>query len=215
MLVSNNNPMFDEIILPSWLVPFLKPRFHRLALCAKRYSMVSRKRMQNLWRLIHHLERHHVKGTFVEMGVARGGTALLLASLARQSNPPRKVWLCDAFEESSPPEFHYADVERLLFETMRFDPSQVRLVKGWFDQVLPGYPQDPISFLHIDAGGYAPVKCCLDFLLPFLEKGGYVVLDNYGVDEGCRQAVLEALHLPGRNWPLLRFGRTQAYFQSS
>jgi O-methyltransferase len=207
--------MFDELILPGWLVPILKPGFHRVAACAKRYSMVSRKRMQNLWRLIHRLDRHHIKGGFVEMGVAQGGTAVILASRARQSRLPRQVWLCDAFEEASPPQFYYADVERLLFHTLQFDPRQVRLVKGWFDRALLTYPGDPISFLHIDAGGYQPVKSCLDVLLPFLEKGGYVVLDNYGVDEGCRQAVQETLHQPAHNWPLQRFGRTQAYFQSS
>jgi O-methyltransferase len=205
--------MFEGIILSNWMVPFLKPDFHRVASRAKRYSMVSRKRMQNIWRLIHRIERDGVKGNFLELGVARGGTAILIATLAQHSKLLREVWLCDAFEDFSPPEFYFKDVARLLFEEEKFDLRRVHLVKGMFDRAIPTYPGGPISFIHIDAGYYEPVRQCLEPLLPLVEKGGYVVFDNYGVDEGCRKAVQESLHRSGAALKLTRFGRTQAFMQ--
>ena len=100
--------MFDEVIVSNWALPFLKPSFYRVMKTAQPYSMVSRKRMQNLWRLMSRIERRGLAGDFVEMGVARGGTGLLLATFASRSRLPREVWLYDAFEELPQPTAYLA-----------------------------------------------------------------------------------------------------------
>lgn len=205
--------MFDEAIISNWALPFLKPSFYRVMKAAKPFSMVSRKRMQNLWRLMSRIERQAIPGDFVELGVARGGTAVLIAAFASRSRLPREVWLYDAFEELPQPDAYFGQVRQLLYEQSAFTDDKVHVAKGLFENTVRTYPGHPISLLHIDVSGYQFVKQCLDPLLPQVVPGGWVVLDNYGVDEGCRQAVFEAIGEEAVQKRLQRLTHTQAYFQ--
>jgi hypothetical protein len=123
------------------------------------------------------------------------------------------VWLYDAFEELPEPNAYVSDVRRLLYEECAFSQDSVHVIKGFFENTVGTYPGRPISLLHIDVSGYEYVKQCLDPLLPCVVSGGWVVFDNYGVDEGCRRAVLEAIGQKGVQDRLRRLTRTQAYFQ--
>lgn len=205
--------MLDDLIITKKLLPLFKPRLHQLLRAAKPYSMVSRNRMQNLHRLFYRVERDHILGDVVETGVAQGGTAILLTSLVLEASIERQVWLYDAFESLNPDGPQFEVVHETLFKTFGFDPQRVHLVKGLFKITLPTYLGRPIALLHIDASGYEPVRCCLKNLYPHVQSGGWVVLDNYGVDKECRRAVNELLATEGRTGSLCRFGRTQAYFQ--
>ncbi|MCK4790277.1 MAG: class I SAM-dependent methyltransferase [Desulfobacteraceae bacterium] len=205
--------MLDDWIISKKLLPLFKPRLHQLMRAAKPYSMVSWNRMQNLHRLLYRVERDHVLGDVVETGVAQGGSAILITLLVLEAGLERQVWLYDAFESLNPDGPQFEVVHDILFNTFGFDPQRVHLVKGLFKTTLPKYPGRPIAFLHIDASGYEPVRCCLKNLYPHVQSGGWVVLDNYGVDKECRRAVNELLATEERNGSLRRFGRTQAYFQ--
>lgn len=205
--------MFDERIVPNRLVSVLKPSFYEIMRRAKPHTMVSRKRMQNLWRLLCRVERDEIPGDFVELGVARGGTGILLATAAARSRLPREVWLYDAFEMFSPPDAFYQEVHKRLFENFGFDPARVHLFQNWFRDAAPTCPDRPISFMHIDAGGYEPVKDCLEPWFPRVVTGGWIALDNYGVDRECQRATDEFLAGHGLSERLRRFGRTQVYFQ--
>ena len=205
--------MFDDVLISNRLLPLLKPRLHRLIKAAKPYAMVSRKRMQNLHRLQHRTERQRVPGDIVETGVARGGSAILLASLARQSAGERQVWLYDAFELFEPRQGEYQVVHDTLFQTFSFDPQQVHLFKGWLQETVPQYPGRPISLLHVDVGGYEPVKTCLEHLFQHVSPGGWIVFDNYGYKGGTevRAAVDEHLARAGLGDALKPCGATQVY----
>lgn len=205
--------MFEDTIVSNWTLPFLKPSFYRVMKHARRHSMVSRKRMQNLWRLMHRIEREGIGGDFVELGVARGGTGVLIATFASRSRRPREVWLYDAFEDLPRPTARLEQVRSLLHEECGLAPDRVHVIKGLFEDTIPTYPGQPISLLHIDAGGYECVKQCMGSLLPCVVSGGWIVLDNYGVDEGCRRVVLEALGPEAVRQRLQRLTHTQAYFQ--
>ena len=204
-------------MLSNKLLPFFKPRLHRLIKAAKPYAMVSRKRMQNLHRLQYRTERDGVAGDIVETGVARGGSAILLASLARRSRLERQVWLYDAFELFDPPVAEYQVVHDTLFKVFQFDPQRVHLAKGLFADTVVQYPGRPISLLHIDAGGYEPVKCCLDNLFDHVSPGGWIVFDNYGYGRGSvvRKAVDERLAQENIADKLGRCGSSQAYVQKN
>ena len=207
--------MLENLMISNKLLPWLKPRLHRLIKAAKPYAMVSRNRMQNLHRLQFRTERDGVEGDIVEAGVARGGSAILLASLAAQSRMDRRVWLYDAFELYSPAEAEYQTVHETLFKTFQFDPQRVHLSKGWFEDTVGQYPGRPISLLHIDSGGYDPVKCCLDHFFDHVSSGGWVVFDNYGYERGTevRRAADERLTREDLLGELKRCGSTQAYVQ--
>ena len=169
--------------------------------------------MQSLWRLLCRVERDRIPGDYVELGTARGGTGLILCAHAQDPALERQVWLYDAFEEFDPPAAVFREVHDLLFETHGFDPARVHLVKGFFDATVEARPSRPIALLHIDASGYEAVKGGLELLAGLVSRGGWLVFDNYGVDEGVQRAVHETLRAQGREDCLKRFGHTQAYFQ--
>ena len=199
--------MFEESIVPNWLLPALKPRLAGIMRRIRPHTMVSRKRIQSLWRLLHRVE--NVPGDFVELGVASGGTAVMMALVAGN----RECWFYDAFEEFQPAFAQFADVERVMFEEFALDRNRVHLIKGFFDKAVPQRPPRPISFLHIDASGYEPVRDGLHPLYPHVSARGWIAFDNYGVDEGCRRAVDEFLATHSLADRLQRFGGYQVFFQ--
>jgi len=175
--------------------------------------MVSRNRMQNLYRLLRRVERDRIPGDAVEAGVARGGTAILIATTALRSPLDRQVWLYDAFELRGDYAANYDEVRRTFFETFRFDPKRVHLVRGLFEDTVSQFPNRRISFLHIDAAPYEGVKTCLEVLFRHLSPGGWIAFDNYGSQPGCRRAVDEHLAAHGLSGRLRRFSHAQAYVQ--
>lgn len=71
---------------------------------------------------------------------------------------------------------------------------------GWFQDTLPldAVLVGRISLLRIDADWYASTKVCLEHLYHQVVPGGFVIIDDYGTYEGCRQATDEFLAtLPG------------------
>jgi len=205
--------MFDEWIVSKKLLPLLKPRLSRLINAAAPHSMVSRNRLQNLHRLLRRVDKRGIEGNIVEAGVARGGSAILLASLAMQSPTRRNVWLFDAFELLDDPPALFENVRTTLFEDFGFPDDRVFLFKGLFDDVLDRYPAEPIALLHIDVSLYEPTAACMHHLLPHVASGGVIVFDNYGASEGCARAVDEKLAALESGPSLVRFGHTQAFCQ--
>lgn len=164
-----------------------------------------------------------VAGDVVEAGVAAGGSAIVLASLAR---PKRRFAGFDVFGmipppgENDPPEAHarhaiiregrsegiagqpyYGYVDDLQGKViaafarhgLTVDDTDVRLVRGLFDETMPAALPDSIALAHVDCDWYAPVLHVLMTAGPRLSPGGSIVLDDYADFGGCRQAVTEFL----------------------
>ena len=70
------------------------------------------------------------------------------------------------------------------------DTSQFVFVKGWFQDTVPVNTIDKIAVLRLDGDLYESTKVCLDHLHNKVQKGGYVIIDDYALD-GAREAVLE------------------------
>ncbi len=210
--------MFDSWIITKKLLPVFKPSLHKIMQSARPYAMISRNRMQSLDRLLHRIERDQVPGDIVETGVARGGSAILLATRALESTLDRHVWLYDAFElfdAGDGPCAYLSEVEELLHDKFSFPRDRVHVVGGFFADTLPNHPEGPISLLHVDAGHYDVNKVCLDHLFSRVSPGGWLVVDNYGVCPHCRRAVDERLEQEGLAGAIQRFNHTQAFVQKT
>jgi O-methyltransferase len=183
------------------------------------YSLVGAAGLEATFDAARNLGEKEVIGDFVECGVARGGCSALMATVARQTRPPRKMWLFDSFEGlPSPTTEDYGEnrqttgshirplelgsclgtkeqVEWILFSRFRLDRRLVFLVKGWFQNTLPVYKDriGPIALLRIDGDWYESTLCCLENLYDNVSPGGCVIVDDYGVCYGCKKAVHEFL----------------------
>ena len=181
------------------------------------YSLVGASGLEATFDAAREMVDKQIPGAFVECGVARGGCAALMATVAAKASPNRKLWLFDSFEGlPSPTPRDYApqrdltgrhirplvrgsclgtkaEVESLLFSRFGFAPHSIYLVPGWFQDSLPAHAAriGQVSLLRIDGDWYESTMCCLDSLYDHVAPGGSIIVDDYGVCFGCKSAVHE------------------------
>lgn len=164
-----------------------------------------------------------IAGAFVECGVAQGGCAALLATVAASDAHGRDCWFFDSYQGLPDPTAEdfdsgrtgrhvrplpkgsclgtYEQVSDLLFGKFGFDRRRVHMVQGWFQDTLPVTANQvgPIALLRVDGDWYESTRCCLETLYPQLTPGGQVIIDDYFSCFGARKATDEfiARYLPG------------------
>ena len=130
-------------------------------------------------------------GAIVEVGVYRGGSALMLSTLKRE------LYLYDTFEGIPyQGEFDHANpvgkFSNTSFDMARALLPDAHIIKGLFPDSL--VPMPPVSFVHADADQYESTKAILQVLPPLMVKGGMLLFDDFfhPGTEGCTRAVVES-----------------------
>ena len=164
-----------------------------------------------------------IAGDLVETGVWRGGTAIYLrAILAAMEDPDRVVWACDSFQglpeadavrypQDVPMKLHtysqlavgVAEVQANFTRYGLLD-DRVRFVEGWFRDTLPrlGQQLEAIAVLRLDGDLYESTTDALTNLEPLVAPGGFVIVDDYGGIEACRNAVSDYRAAAGIDAPI-------------
>lgn len=153
------------------------------------FTMVDRYRCFELWELTAQATKRD--GAFIEIGVWRGGTGLLIAERLRQLGELRPVYLCDTYEGivkagSNDPTIRdgmYADTsaEAVAQRARERDLDHIKVLKGIFpDDTADRIVEDQIAFAHVDVDAYNSARDVLEWLWPRLVPGGVVVFDDYG-----------------------------------
>ena len=172
------------------------------------HTMIGIKRLDNLLQCIEDILLRNVPGDLLEAGVWRGGAAIFMrAVLKAHQISDRQVWVADSFRGLPPPnperwpadagdrhhEYDYLAVSlqvvRSNFERYGLLDGQVRFLEGWFRDTLPAAPIERLAVLRLDGDMYESTMDALSNLYPKLSIGGYVIVDDYKVVPGCRQAV--------------------------
>jgi hypothetical protein len=143
------------------------------------------------------------RGAVVEFGCFNGHTAIQMVKTLESLGDTSRVVLFDSFEGmpvSVHPEDRYWSPGTLKADfaavSNRFASyPNVEIVKGFFADVLPGYPDTPVKFAHVDVDLYSSVREVDDWLLDRVSVGGVVVYDDYGFEScaGLMKAVDEDL----------------------
>jgi O-methyltransferase len=187
----------------------------------KDYTMTSVERMYSLYCSIDYILSNDIKGSFVECGIWRGGSAMLIAKMLSNRNLfDRKIYLYDTFEGMSEPteidtDFRGTSASELFKEIVdkngnpvwcladlsdvqnnmsltNFPEKNIVYVKGKVETTIPEFiPDDNIALLRLDTDWYESTKHELTFLFPKLALNGVLIIDDYGTWEGCRKAVDE------------------------
>ena len=172
------------------------------------HSMIGSKRMGNLRALTERVIFGGVAGDFIETGVWRGGACIFMrAVLKAYGVRNRKVWLADSFVGLPAPDavtypadtgdrFHTytelavsIDEVKRNFEKYGLLDHQVKFLKGWFKDTLPSAPIGRLALLRLDGDMYESTMDALKYLYDKLSPRGYVIVDDYRVVAGCREAV--------------------------
>jgi hypothetical protein len=174
------------------------------------HTMVGLKRLDNVQFCVEDVLARGVPGDLMETGVWRGGTVILMrAILKAHAVIDRRVWAADSFEGLPPPNAEKYPLDaRLMFHRFkelaisleavqenfrRYDllDEQVCFLKGWFRDTLPTAPVHQLAVLRLDGDLYESTMDALTHLYPKLQRGGYVIIDDYNDIPACRQAVLD------------------------
>jgi hypothetical protein len=182
-------------------------------------------------------EKSGLKGDLVECGVAKGGCSAMMALASRYHGGGRKLWLFDSYEGlPAPTEKDFRNgkagemigplsegmlvgtveqVSRLMFDVCALPREDVKLVKGWFQDTLPGTKGaiGKIAVLRLDGDWYESTMCCLKNLYDIVTPGGFVIIDDYATCYGSERAVTEFLVSRGVEVSLIPDGRGGAWFK--
>ncbi len=191
-------------------------KFMLLYAKVKNYTIVEIERCYSLYKAVHYILKNNIPGDFVECGVMKGGSMMMVALMLAEANiTNRKLYLYDTFAGMPAPGVQDGEIEKEEWRKMQnedgtnnwcyasFDdvetnmkstgyPSEnLILVRGKVEETIPGTIPDKIALLRLDTDWYSSTKHELVHLFPILEKKGILIIDDYGAWQGARKATDE------------------------
>lgn len=194
--------------------------FLKIYRMCKPFTMTSIERMYCLYNSVQYVVKNNIPGAFVECGVWRGGSSMLIAHTLKSLGViDRRIYLFDTFEGM--PEPTASDVDyigrdaNMLMEQNKekketsvwcladikdvtqnltstgYPLEEISFVKGMVENTIPDTLPEAIAILRLDTDWYESTKHELIHLYPILEKDGVLIIDDYGHWEGCKKAVDE------------------------
>lgn len=189
-------------------------------------SYCGKPKLENIAEAVLAVRQAGVPGSYLEAGVALGGSAILLGKIKPKVAP---LALYDVFAMIPAPgekdgkdahkryeeirsgqsaglggKTYYGYVDNLLEVVKRnlrdaaldLEADHIECLPGLFEDTL--HPAGPIAFAHVDCDWFDSVKVCIDRITPWLSKGGIIIFDDYSSYCGCRRAVDEWLERDAR-----------------
>ena len=186
----------------------------------KAFTMTSPERLYSLYQSVHYVVRNNIPGDFVECGVWKGGSCMMMALVLKRLNVnDRKIYLYDTFEGMSEPtsddkQFSGEHAGELLNQADRADENSVWcfstleevqsnvystgydtglfvFTKGKVEESIPGVVPSRISLLRLDTDWYESTYHELIYLYPILTENGILIIDDFGHWEGAKKAVIQ------------------------
>lgn len=189
----------------------------------KPYTMTSIERMFALYKAVEYVAKNKIEGDFVECGVWKGGSSMLIAlTLMKFGITNKKIWMYDTYEGMSEPSEHDADkhgvdakkqleqasksdqnsvwcyssfdeVKSNMYST-KYPTENIFMVQGKVEDTIPdSIPAYTISLLRLDTDWYESTKHEMIHLYPKLIHKGILIIDDYGHWVGAKKAIDEYL----------------------
>ena len=201
---------------PKDMDPGFAPIYHQ----CQPYTMTSLERMYSLYQSIEYIIANNIPGDFVECGVWKGGSTMLIAlTLLKHHISNRPIYLYDTFKGMTEPtkedirisdnspahhtwrhqqhadhnDYAYASLAEVKqnMQLTHYPDSYLVYVEGLVEHPLPASSPQQISLLRLDTDWYKSTYHELVHLYPRLVTNGVLILDDYGHFAGARQAVNE------------------------
>ena len=197
------------------------------------YTMVGRKRLDQLQQCLDIVEREHVPGDLVETGIWRGGVCIFMAGYLKVHGVgDRTIWALDSFEGLPKPnaeafpadkgDLHHTRRELRVglesvqenFRTLGLLDQNVRFVKGFFSDTVPTLPVQKIAVLRLDGDMYESTMVVLKSLYAKVAPGGFVIVDDYALPN-CQAAVHDFMRATGIDEKIETIGEYSAYWRKT
>jgi O-methyltransferase len=180
------------------------------------FTLCEIERCYALYQSTNYILRNNIQGDLVECGVWQGGSAMLMGyMLAEAKKSDRSIWLYDTFEGMTKPgegddesakkhwekmqnadgtnQWCYASLDDVRQNLKRtgYPENMIHLIKGKVEDTIPAKMPEKISLLRLDTDWYVSTQHELQHLFPLIEKGGALLIDDYGAWKGAQKAVDE------------------------
>lgn len=180
-------------------------------------TMVGLKRLDDLQECVESVVDEDIEGDLIEAGCWRGGASIFArATLDVLGDEGRTVYVADSFEGFPASSDKQSDRERLsAIDFLAVPQEEVRanfarfgcergvtFVPGFFEDTLPSLSERTWSVVRLDGDTYDATWFALEQLYPRLSVGGYLIVDDYGALNECRQAIDEFRDVHGVKEPL-------------
>jgi len=151
-----------------------------------------------------------LKGDIIEFGCYKCGTTIKLAKKLKSLGSNKKIYALDTFsglpketknKDNMPKLYKKAmdknnlnKIKKILIKN-KVDKNIV-LIKGLFKDSMPKLKEKKFCFAFVDGDLYQSTKEALEFLIPRMNIGGIIFIDDYNSKSwvGVKKAVLELLH---------------------
>jgi O-methyltransferase len=170
------------------------------------YTMVSPQRLRNVREAAETVLAENLPGDFVETGVWRGGACIMMKAVLAAAGVRRRVYVCDSFEGlpeiaegvDAPLKLHEnpllaVSVQQVQenFERFGLFDEDVVFVEGWFSETMPRLREqvEAIAILRLDGDYYTSTREVIDELYDKVVPGGFIIVDDYGTYQQCRDAI--------------------------
>lgn len=185
---------YEQIVPEATYAPWLSDKqFNEVYTHIKHNSLIDIYRCYELWQLVEQTSK--LEGAFIEVGVWRGGSGVLIANKAHKLGIKEKVYLCDTFEgvvkagenDTDYKGGEHSDTSIQTVESLakKFKLKNIIIQKGVFPEDTGDQIQDKnFRFCHLDVDVYDSVKDIFKWVWPKMVNGGVVVFDDYGF-YGC------------------------------
>lgn len=199
----------------------LEAEFLQLYELCRAETMTSIERMYALYHATCYVLDRNIPGDFVECGVWRGGSLMLMAhTLLARGCTNRMIWLYDTFDGVTPPtdddvqEMSGRPAVDILHEHERsqdnpfwgiaplslvennlrrtgYPMHRFRFIEGDVLKTIPAQAPERLAVLRLDTDWYKSTRHELEHLYPRLSAGGVLIVDDYGYWRGARKATDE------------------------
>lgn len=195
------------------------------------YTMVGRRRLDNIRVAVEAVLREAIPGDLMECGVWKGGACIFMRGiLVAHGVTDRRVWVADSFQGLPSPDpatdegldlsaAHYPqlaisiDMVRRHFARFGLLDDQVRFLHGWFADTLPAAPVDRLAVLRLDGDLYSSTMDVLAHAYDKVSPGGFIIVDDYGVIPQCARAVEDFRRARGITTPIVPVDITGVYWR--
>ena len=193
--------------------------------------MVGRARLRNIRNCLCDVLEKGVEGDVIETGVWQGGSVIYMKGILAAMSSTKKVYVADSFRGLPPPDDrypadrgdqHYLQSELAVqkqtvednFRRCDLLDDSVYFIEGFFEDTLPKANIDKLSLLRLDGDTYSSTIQVLDTLYDKVQTGGYVIIDDYGL-QGCKRAVDDFRNARGIRNALVNVDGMGCYWQKS
>ena len=182
------------------------------------YTKTQAPRLQSLWNCAELIKKYGLTGSLVETGVYKGGSSMLMGYALEHFKMDNEVIMLDTFAGMTRPtehdykiksikknntlekweskqqdgynEWSYGSYDEVKTNFEKTGHKNFRMIKGDVLKTIP-FKVGDIAILRMDTDWYESTLHTIKHLFPYLQDGGFLIVDDYNCWAGSKKAVDE------------------------